>query len=128
MSDSPIGATAQPVQYRPDSSNPYLVATLEAAIREGWSLTQLVKTFRWDRNPEWLAGVTKLAQEMGLIAAVQPKAKKSIKQRPEPDDEPLILPVHLRPYAPQPPKPADVIKLSDRREPAPWIVTGDDDE
>jgi hypothetical protein len=124
MSDSPISATAQP---RPDASNPVLVTVLRLTLGEqGWDLPRLVEAFSWHRNPEWLAGVTKLAYEMGLIATVQPKAKKS--KRPEPDDEPLILPVPLRPQAPQPPKAANIIKLSDRREPAPWIVGGDDDE
>jgi hypothetical protein len=126
MSGNPISTTAQP---RPDASNPHLVALLRLALCEqGCSFQQLVKTFRWHRDPEWLAGVTKLAHEMGLIASVQPKAKKTKKTKQPssaPDDEPLILPVPLRP---QTPKPANVIKLSDRREPASWMVEGDDDE
>jgi hypothetical protein len=123
MSNSPHAPPAQP---RPDASNEYLVATLRLALGEqGLSFQQLVKAFRWHRHPEWLAGVTDLAKELGLIAPVQPKAKKTKQPASEPDDEPLVLPVQLRP---QTPKATNIIKLSDRREPAPWMVEGDDDE
>ena len=122
MPNSPIALPAQP---RPDASNKYLVAALRLALEQGWSFQQLVKAFRWHRRPEWLAGVTELAEQLGLIAPVQPKAKRTKQPSSELDDEPLILPVPLRP---QTPKPANVIKLSDRREPAPWMVEGDDDE
>jgi hypothetical protein len=125
MSDSPIGTTGQPVVYRPDASNPVLVALLRRTLgEEGWTLKRLSDAFRWHRDPEWLAGVTNLAQEMGLTAPIQPKAKRPIKQPSEYDDGPLVLPVMLRPQAPQPPK---IIKLTDRRAPTPWITGGTDD-
>jgi hypothetical protein len=117
MSDSPIAPPAQPTII----GNPYIVACLRVTLGEkGWSFPRLVKAMRWHHHPaEWLAGVAELAQDLGLIAPVKPKAKKQAKPTADEPEEPLILPVPLRP---QPSKPANIIKLSDRREPAPWTV------
>jgi hypothetical protein len=94
---------------------------------QGWSFTRLVKAFRWHRDPEWLAGVTELAHEMGLIPTVTktPETKQTKQPSSEPDDEPLIVPVPLRPTES---KPVNIIKLSDRRGPAPWTVEGENDD
>lgn len=110
----------------PDASNPHLVALLRLTLGEqGCSFQQLVKAFRWHRDPEWLAGVTELAEELGLIAPVQPKAKKTKQPSSEPDDAPLILPVPLRPTESEP---VNIIKLSERRGPALWTVEGENDD
>jgi hypothetical protein len=109
----------------PDANNVALVSTLRLCLGKWrWSFQRLAEACRWHRDPEWLAGVTKLADEMGLIAPVQPKVKRPIKQPSESDEGPLVLPVML---APQLPKPAKIIKLSDRK-PKPWIKEGSDDE
>jgi hypothetical protein len=56
--------------FRPDATNPYLVTALHIAlVEQRWSFARLVRVMRWKRHPEWLAGVTRLAGELGLIEA-----------------------------------------------------------
>ena len=95
-----------PAQAGVDACNPYLRILLRMKLGdEGWSFQRLAVMMGWKRHPEFLADVTELAYEMGLI------------ERP-PSARILILPVPLRPR-PEPPPPAPP---PDRHDPAPWAM------
>jgi hypothetical protein len=111
----------------PDASNKYLVALLRITLVEkGWSLQRLIDCMRW-RDPEWLAGVTDLALELGLIT-VNPKIKPTAK--PRKSAEVFILPVPLRSPELIPPEPVHTKQREpgNRREPASWIMEGERDD
>lgn len=122
MSNSTIGPPGQAGSY---ANNPYLVSALHSFLGDqGWSFERLALMMSW--NQESRAEISEVALGLGLITQASLAVEvKAIKARPLPPPQTadiLILPVPLRPR-PEPvsikPEPS-----SEWREPAPWTTEG----